>query len=140
MNRKFNSEFERLADFLFEEEGDSEISSASKLRLEKCISEQLERANKISKRSWISRAQAERKKFEESAKNIVSSLTEKYGSRADLVSAIQNGLLGGGIQQRYLLGFRNRRIDELSDEDLRSIIGDQEILELLKKFKGEPKK
>ena len=137
MNKKFKSEFERSADFLHQP-GEAESSSASVLRFEKCISEQLERAKSASKKGWLVRAQAERNKFEDSAKDLISNLAKKYGSRADLISAIQQGLLGTNAKERLLLQFRNRKVNELSDDDLRSIVGDQEILELLKKFKGNP--
>jgi hypothetical protein len=136
MRKNSNSKFENFADFLFQIDAEGP-SAESVLRLEKCISEQLERAKTASKKSWLGRAQAERKKFEESTKDLISNLAMKYGSRPDLISAIQNGLLGTGAKDRLLLQFRNRKADQLSDDDLRAIVGDQEILELLRKFKGD---
>ncbi len=121
----------QLADF---SSSDGEISSSpqSLKRLQDTINEQLTRAEKAGKKSWLSRAPAERKKFETKVSGLLDRLTEKFGSREELLAAIKNGLLGGAAQKKLQLQFRNRSVDELSDDDLMSVVGDQEVLELLK--------
>lgn len=138
MANKKRDKFDQFAEFLSNDDV-IESSAESLKRLDDVISTQLERANKASKKSWLSRAPAERKKFEAKVSGLLDRLTKKFGSREELVGAIQKGLLGGGAQQKLQLQFRNRSVDQLSDSDLMSILGDQEILELLKQ-EGEKKK
>lgn len=132
MANKKTDKFDQFAEFL---SGDDQIDSSpqSLKRLQDTISNQLARADKAGKKSWLSRAPEERKQFESKISGLLDRLTKKFGSRDDLLKAIQNGLLGGSAQQKLQLQFRNRSVDELSDADLMSIVGDQEILELLKK-------
>jgi len=138
MHSRVESDFEMFADFLFSDAFcDLESSKESLVRFEAKLKEQLERGRKALKKSWIGRASAARTQFEESAKNVVSELSKMYGSRKELMKAIQDGILGGEIKSRLQVQFRNRKIDELSDEELRSIVGDQELLEILKKIKGD---
>ncbi len=133
MPSKKTDSFKQFADFL---SSDDEIASSSESlkRLKDTVSIQLERANKAGKKSWISRAPVERKQFEAKLDGLLEQLTKKFGSREELLSAIRNGVLGGGAQSKLQLQFRNRSVDQMSDADLMSIVGDQEILELLKQL------
>lgn len=136
MNKNSKSKFELFADFLYSDEfAELESSKESLLRFQEKLKEQLDRADKAHKKGWKERASLARSKFQESAQNIISDLASHYGSRQDLIKAIQNGVLGGDLQVQ----FRNRKIDELSDDELRSIIGDKELLDLLHKMKNENK-
>lgn len=131
MTNKKIDKFDQFVDFI---SSDSEISSSpqSLKRLQDTLAMQIERAHKAGKKSWLSRAPLERKKFEDQVNELLDRLTKQFGSRSELLTAIKNGSLGGMAQQKLQLQFRNRSVDELSDADLISIIGDQEMLELLK--------
>lgn len=133
-----DSEFELFVEFLFSDAFcEIESSTESLLRFETKLKEQLERARKALKKGWIEKAKEKRLQFEGSAKTAISELSKIYGSREDLINAIQNGLLGKDVKSRLQVQFRNRTIDEISDEDLRSIVGDQQLLEILKKIKND---
>jgi hypothetical protein len=136
-NKKLDK-FGQLADF---SSSDGEISSSpqSLKRLQDTVDEQLARAEKAGKKSWLSRAPAGRKEFEAKVSGLLDRLTEKFGSRDELLAAIKNGLLGGAAQKKLQLQFRNRSVDELSDDDLMSLVGDQEVLELLKREEEKKK-
>lgn len=134
MNKKISERFDKFADFLYTDPGvDYESSVESLIRFNSALKQQLERANQASKKNWLARAQDKKNQFERTAKEISSEI-KKYGSRKELIEAI-NSLVSGDLGQNYHLQFRNRKIDELSDDDLRAILSDQKILEELSKKK-----
>ena len=140
MAKEKASNFEKFAKFI--SDSDSEITSSpeSLSRLSNTINLQLQRAAKAEqkdKKAWIARSQAKRDAFAETAKNTVSKIREKFKTKEELINAIQTGLLGEGAQRKFQLQFRNKSADELSESDLRSIIEDQELLEILKKSKQD---
>lgn len=138
MRSHAESEFEMFAEFLFSDAFcDLESSKESLARFELKLKEQLERGRKAFKKQWIGRSKAARIQFAESAKNILSDFYKIYGSREELIKSIQQGLLGAETKSRLQVQFRNRKIEELSDEELRSIIGDQALIEILKKSTDE---
>lgn len=138
MRNKKISEFDKLADFL---DCDEPITSSAESlkRLDEAIAFQLERANKAGKKSWMARARKERTEFESSIQGLLGRLSDKFGSRAELIRAIETGVLGDGARSKLQLQFRNRNVDELSDADLMAIIGDQEILQRLKLLDAKKK-
>lgn len=137
MKNKKVEEFEKFIEFVDSDEGLS--SKEAKERLNDRVKSQLLRAKSVSGKSWISEASANRKKFNEASQGLIKELKNKMGSNAEIVGAIRNGSFGAGAKQKLQVQFRNRSVNDLSDEDLLSIIGDQKLLELLKQFRGSKK-
>lgn len=134
MANKKIGEFEKLAEFLAD---DPEALSplVGKDRLKQTIKMQLQRLKMSKSQSWIAEAAAERNDFNSSTKGLIEKLSKEFGSRSELLAAIKNGKFGVGPTNQYQVQYRNRSIDQLSDDDLLSLIGDQVALELLKKNK-----
>lgn len=138
MANKKIGEFEKFAKFVADDA--EELSSpAGKARLNQTIKTQLERIKKQKSKSWILEAGAAKKEFNSKAQGLIEKLCAEYGSRAELLAAIKSGKLGAAPIHQYQIQYRNRSIDQLTDDDLLSILGDQLALDLLKKHKDSKK-
>lgn len=138
MKTKNSSILDKLADFIYDDMDINETCSPESLaRFDHGLQKQMERAKVSAKKSWLSRAPMERSNFTNQIKTRAAEVISRFKNKEELIQAIQNGLLGGSAKQQFQLQFRNRRVDELSEEDLRSIIDDQEILNLLNKKNGD---
>ncbi len=134
-NKKNKIPLKKLVDFIHDENNNAFYSSDESLkRFDDGLSLILKRANSAQAHSWINKAKGEISKFNEQLK---SSLIEKYSklSRVELLAEFKKESLGGLTFQHQ---FRNKKPEDLSEDELRSILEDQELLKSLNKQKGTP--
>lgn len=115
----------------YELETSNEIMENLQIKMNVLLSE----AKKLETQSWKQTAKLEREAFGAIVKNQISILLDSYGGRDGLLQAISNGVLGVEAQLKYQTQFRNKNINQLTDDEIKSILGDQKILELLKSKK-----
>lgn len=142
MNEK-KSGLDTFVDFLhsveMNEEGKIGIHSSKESvhRYLEGLREILEQSQRMKKHAWLRKAKVDRARFSEKIDKGLESLKKKFGSRSEIIDAIKGGLLGKGAQLGFQHQFRNKNVEELSDEDLKSILDDQIIIELLEKEEDE---
>lgn len=130
------SKIEKLLNLIQESDSyELETSNEDMANLQVKMNVLLSEAKKLEKQSWKQTAKLEREAFGSIVKNQISSLLDSYGGREGLLKAISNGVLGVEAQLKYQTQFRNKNINQLTDEEIKSILGDHKILELLKSKK-----
>lgn len=135
-----DNKIERLLDFLQNDDvedtavlrGNLEKAGVDLSRIEARLASSLKDADRAIKRKALERASEERSKFGESLKDAAKNLFG-FSSRQELMDAILKGRFGETAQGRLQVQFRNRNPEELSDNDLKGLLEDQQILELLEK-------
>lgn len=127
--------------FLFLLEGnpndDFGVNEESLEKFKKRLSPLLQKANNLEKKSWKASAASERLLFQKEIEKNIKEIIGKYGSKLELINAVIRGNLGPDSLVRYQTQFRNRDTEELSENDLINLLGDQKILELMSKLKKE---
>ena len=98
----------------------------------------LKEADRALRRKKLDNANEERARFSDSLKDAAKSFFG-FDSRKELMDAILGGRFGSTAQGRLQVQFRNRSPEELSDNDLKALLEDQQILELLEKSGGGKK-
>lgn len=100
-------------------------------RLNGAVSAMLRKAERADNLAWLERAKRKREAFESKIIAATDNMVRKFGNSRELLQAALNGQLGGGLQTQAQVFFRNRDLKEFSDKDLRSVVADFELLELL---------
>lgn len=134
MNDKKKGQISKFIEFVHDASlGNLHSSPESLKRFDDGLAVLLKKAKEAQAHSWISKAKGEIAAFAEQSIKAVSS---KFAglSRQQLLAEIKKQIDGGLNFQHQ---FRNKKPDDLSDDELRSILDDQEILKDLKK--GAPK-
>jgi hypothetical protein len=131
-----NNRTEKLKKFVefIHEPNSSEFCSSpeSMKRFNDGLSLILKKAASAQAHSWVGKAKTEMTAFAERAR---SSVTSKFSTltRTQLLERLQEG--GGLVFQHQ---FRNKKPEELSDDELRSLLDDQELLKGLNGGKEPP--
>lgn len=144
--KKPNEKFDQFLNFLNDTSSvdaptlrkDLEADGINMKRIDDGVASILKEVDRAIKRTQLDRAKEQRASFGQTLKDAAKT-TFGFGSRKELVDAILSGKFGGVAQGRLQVQFRNRKPDELSDEDLKGLLDDQEILALLEKFRGSKK-
>lgn len=85
--------------------------------------------------SWIERAKKRDAQFQTILHTVLKTNSSSTINIRTLGEAIYSGKLGQELQQRASAHFRNRKVSDLSENDLRTFFEDFKILEMLKSSK-----
>lgn len=135
MSSKKKEKMKKFVEFVHDEGLESLYSSSESLKsFDEGLATLLKRADAAQAHSWISKAKDEMTIF---AEQVRKSVTSKFSglSRAQLLAELQTKMEGGLAFQQQ---FRNKKPEELSDEEIRSILDDRELLKTLNEKKGMP--
>lgn len=125
-----------LIDFLYDPSDESFSSSKESVaRFDEGLKRILERGQRNAKQGWKERGRKQIDEFRASTQNTIKEFIDQFGSREALVSHILSGGLGTQAQRHLQVQFRNRSVDELSEQDLKSVLADVKLLELLSEAK-----
>lgn len=128
-----NSKLDKFLDLVDSAfDGEIETPPTEMARLQVKMNALLAEAKKLEQQSWKVNAKLERANFASELKGQIESIISQFGSTKGLMEEILNGRLGTGAQHTLQTQFRNKKPEELSEKDIRAILGDQKILELLK--------
>lgn len=135
---KNQSKLDMLIDFLHDEDlfNKNCISYSSPESIENLsnsLNKMLLEAQSILNHDWIIKVRKERSLSSCKIEKLLLNLQNKFTSREQLIEAITKGILGDKVKLEFQYHFRNKKVDELTDEDLLSIINDQAIIEFLEK-------
>lgn len=135
MKNDTKGNIQKFAEFTHDASLDSLYSSPESLkRFDEGLSSLLRKADAAQAHSWITKARDEMSSF---AGQIKESVTSKFSglTRTQLLAELKNKMDSGLVFQHQ---FRNKKAEDLSDEELRSILDYQQLLKLLNQKKGVP--
>jgi hypothetical protein len=141
-------ELGRLVDFLFEVEDEAtdltmegyRSSPEAITRFNAGVDEIVRKTRAAQSHSWVERARAKRNQFTVILEEKLRSLVPEASNTQDLLTAILSGRLGDGLKDRAQVCFRNRDISEFTREDLKSLLEDEQILQLMEDMAKKEKK
>lgn len=123
--------FLNLVDASFE--GELESSPMEMANLQMKLQNLLKESKQLEQQSWKVSAKSERTKFAAELKSQIADLVAQFGDKKKLWDEIVSGGLGSDAKFKLQTQFRNAKPEDLSEKDIQAILGDQKVLELLKK-------
>lgn len=129
MTKTKSNKFFQFSSFIHSEKSSFFHSSAESIaRFDSGFEKILNEAKKSKKHAWISKAGKDLGSFREKIKEQIRNANI---SRVQIIELLKVKKMTGFQHQ-----FRNKKLNEMTDDELLSVLEDHEILELLKRKKG----